>query len=175
MAVGITVAKENLDTFRGELNLNCGIGDDALTPRERIDVCLEPDDVTMALINDIALLEPFGRSNEKPVFALKGMAVEYASLIGAKRNVIKLKLRQAAPRAENRGQYGRQAIDAVFFGDTGLFLDKLNLTGDGGGSLVVRGSPRRTVDLTFHPEINDYNGVRKLQLIIRSVRNSINC
>jgi len=160
MAVGIMIEKENLEALRNSLNRACDINEESLTPKERIDLCLDPEDISMELIGDIARLEPFGRGNDRPVFALKDMAIEYASIIGSKRNVIKLKLRRNAS----------PPVEAVYFGDVGMFIQKLELTDDGESPLVYRGSPAVVMDLTFYAEINDYNGVRKVQLIIRSVR-----
>ena len=162
MAVGVMLEKDNFELFRCEIIERCGIGDETITPKERIDVCLTPEDVTMDLAKELTRLEPFGRGNEKPVFALKGLLIEYASLIGAKRNVVKMKLRPVTGDA--------QTIDAILFGDSGLFMQKLDIVDDGSGQLICRSSPRVCVDVTFHTEINDYNGFRKVQLIIRSIR-----
>ena len=173
MAVGVTVERENFEPFRRVLNQNCDIDEDMLVPRERIDLCLEPGDITMDLIGDVMSLEPFGRGNDKPVFAIKGLALEYASLIGSRKNVVKMKLRHYTDRCDERSAYGKPLIEAVFFGDVVLFMRKLDLTAGDDGVIVNRGSPAVTIDATFFPEINEYNGVRKIQLIVRSVRKAV--
>ena len=173
MAVGISVVKDNLAPLRDALIQNCDIGEDMLIPQERIDLCLEPKDITMDLVNDVMCLEPFGRGNEKPVFAFKGLTLEYASLIGSRRNVVKMKLRHNSCRDDERSSCAKPFVDAVFFGDAGLFMRKLDLIAGEDGIIVSRGSPRVVIDATFFPEINEYNGVRKVQLIIRSVRKAV--
>jgi hypothetical protein len=130
---------------------------------------------------------------------MKNVVLGHASLIGAKRNVVKLKLNKrncgtgssagaartgvaaGAPgtgaRVDRRlTQYNTQyntSLDAVFFGDVNTFIAKLGLTAGADGSLVCRGTPAVAVDITFFPEINEYNGMRKVQLIIRSVRKAV--
>ena len=160
MAVGVMIDKHDLEALRDALNFSCDIDGEALTPKERIDLCLDPEDLSMDLIGDVARLEPFGRGNDRPVFALKDMALEYASIIGSRRNVVKMKLRRNTS----------PPVDAVFFGDIGMFLHKLDLADNGDAPLVYRGSPAVILDVTFYAEINDYNGIRKIQLIVRSVR-----
>jgi single-stranded-DNA-specific exonuclease len=173
MAVGIMIESGKLPLLRAELNDKCDIDDDQLVPKERVDICVEPCDIAMELVGDISRLEPFGRGNEKPVLALKGLQIESASLIGSRRNVVKMRLRDGAPRGPERPVAYRQPIEAVFFGDVGLFAEKLGLEAGPDGVLIYMGSPAVTADVTFFVEINDYNGVRKVQLIIRSIRKSM--
>ena len=174
MAVGVSIKSENLAQFREILNQKCDIDSEMLTPKERIDLCLEPEDITIELGEELERLEPFGRGNEKPVFAMRGVALEYASLIGIKRNVIKMKLRKSTPRANERiSSYAMPLIDAVFFGDVNIFLKKLELTAGADDVLVCRGAPAIDLDITFYLEINEYNGTRKVQLIVRSVRKAV--
>ena len=193
MAVGVSVEPEMLRAFRGELNKTGGLPADALTPKEMIDLCLSPTDITNDLIYEASRLAPFGRGNEKPVFALKNAEIEQISLIGSRRNAVKMRVRLENSRADGRkaeiGTARRRRpplIDAVYFGDVGLLLDKLELKDGGGGALTPGGgraaryalrddpasdnAPLMKVDMTFYPEFNDYNGVRRIQLVIRSVR-----
>ena len=173
MAVGITIEADKLEAFREQINARCGIDPEILVPKEKVDLCLTPEEITPALINEISLLEPFGRGNEKPVIAIKGLAIEYASLIGSKRNVVRLKLRPNKQRTNERYPYDKNYIDAVFFHDAEMLLNKLGLSAGDDGAIVSRGEPRTLVDVTFYPEINDYNGIRKVQLIIRSIRKAV--
>ena len=170
MAVGIMIEKENLALFREELNAKCGIGDDLLTPKERVDLFVAPEEIAIELVGEISRLEPFGRGNEKPVLALKSMAIESAALIGSKRNVIKIKFRSGPGRFADRYGVGKPLIEAVYFGDVDLFAEKLGLAVNPDGTLVNWGIPAVSADVTFYLEINDYNGIRKVQLVIRSVR-----
>ena len=152
MAVGISVSEANLALLRDTLNRECDIDFDMLVPKERIDMCLDADDITMELIGDVSRLEPFGRGNEKPVFALRGMALEYAALIGSRRNVVKIKMRQgAAHQGDRPAPHAKPLIEAVFFGDVGLFMQKLGLAAGGDGSLICRGAPAVDADVTFFP------------------------
>ena len=193
MAVGVSIERVNLPELRGRLSERCALCEDEFVPKEMIDICLGTEDVTMDLVNEISRLEPFGRGNEKPVFAIKRILLEYASLIGSRRHVVKMRMRpdvgppDSSRNDSSRQESGRQdtnragvrqwnsttSIDAVFFGDAGVFMQKLDLSDSGDGALIGWGGRPLPVDVTFSPEINDYNGVRKVQMIVRSIRKAV--
>ena len=224
MAVGITMDKRNLAAFREIMNSGCDDMAEMFVPIERIDLCIEPSGINAALLIDIDRLKPFGRGNEKPVFAVKDLALEFASVVGSKKNVIKMKLRSGRANGARGGYNGcgggggsggngggsgggsggngggggsggngggsgggsggngccaggyngyggsGAVFDAVFFGDICNFFYALDLAPDKDGLLVNKNMPPVRVDLTFLPEINEYNGVRRMQLIVRSIR-----
>ena len=161
MAIGLTVEPCQLGLFRDELIRTCELEQEDLVPRELIDVCVEADEISADLVRDIKRLEPFGRGNMRPLLAVRGLGLDYAALIGAKRNVVKIKL---ASRD--------RLHDAVYFGDPDVFVRVLGLEPDDMGMLVGGAMPRLRVDVIFYPEINEYNGCRRMQLVVRSIRPS---
>ncbi len=62
------------------------------------------DDITDRLVEELALLEPYGLGNPTPVFATRGLAVASHRYVGAESNHLKLKL-------ESEGRI----IDAIGF------------------------------------------------------------
>ena len=99
--------------------------------------------MTGKLVEELSLLEPFGKGNTRPVFAGRSIAFTDVRVIGKDRNVIK------ARAADAQGS----CLPAVYFGDVDDFRQKLR---DGGGKLTV----------TYYPEINEYRGERSLQVVI---------
>lgn len=89
MAAGISLDKENIDEFRWQLNHNQKLTKEQLTPVTWIDVPMPLGYAGFPLIEQLKLLEPFGKGNEKPVFADKNLRVRQASIIGKNRNVLK--------------------------------------------------------------------------------------
>ena len=75
-ACGFTISENNvpllregiLDLMRNELSKNS----DLLTRKWNWDLELAPEDVTISLAQDLLMLEPSGKCNEKPVFAVDG-------------------------------------------------------------------------------------------------------
>ena len=95
MAAGISLDKENIDEFRWQLNHNQKLTKEQLTPVTWIDVPMPLGYAGFPLIEQLKLLEPFGKGNEKPVFADKNLRVRQASIIGKNRNVLKMVLEDA--------------------------------------------------------------------------------
>jgi single-stranded-DNA-specific exonuclease len=125
----------------------------------RVDLCLAPEEIGFGLIRDIRLLEPFGRGNERPLFALRGVTLAGASLMGARRSVARLRLQ---PRR-------RASLEGVFFGGPGPLADALGIRFDAAGNLAPGGAGL-LVDVVFCPEVNDYGGARRIQLVVRGIR-----
>ena len=53
------------------------------------------DYITMDLIHQLSVLEPFGKENKKPLFAHRKLKVERVNVFGKNRNVIKLALKSS--------------------------------------------------------------------------------
>jgi single-stranded-DNA-specific exonuclease len=164
MAVGITLEKSMIPEFRNRLSKDSGLSPDLLTPKERIDLCVNASEVSFDLINDIARLEPFGRSNPKPTLAMKNLLIEQGALLGTRRNIVRFRLRTPGG--------GKRLWDAVYFGDSKTIMKKLDLRADDDGNLLgsQRAPGQLYVDIIFHPEINEYNGTVRIQLFLKSVR-----
>ena len=92
MAAGLSIEEKNIEEFRRRLNVNCTLTDEELRPKIVIDVPMPVSYITKELVEQISLLEPFGKGNTKPVFAQKNLRVLDHSIIGKNKNVVKLKL-----------------------------------------------------------------------------------
>ncbi len=79
MAAGFSMRKKKLCELREILNKNCTLDEKALTPKLRIDVPMPLDYLSIPLTEQLTCLEPFGKGNEKPVFAQSGVSVKKKS------------------------------------------------------------------------------------------------
>ena len=70
------------------INKNTGLSEEDLIPKIWIDTILPPEYLNMEFINELKRLEPFGKGNEKPVFAAKDVTILSARIVGAKENVL---------------------------------------------------------------------------------------
>ena len=100
--------------------------------------------ISTKLVEQLSLLEPFGKGNTKPLFAQKNVKAINSRVIGKNHNVTKLQL------MDEQGY----VIEAVYFGNIPEFMDFL--------------SARDKISVTYYPEINRYQGRETLQVIIQN-------
>ena len=160
MAAGLTMEKKNLEILRDGLNARCTLTQTQLMPLVMIDAAMPLGYISEEIIADLEKLEPFGRANEKPLFAQQHLSVLRLSRIGKNRNVIKMSV------------MGPEGIimDALYFGDTDVFFDFLEEEyGRDNVAAALRGM-RNTIDIgvTYYPQINEFQGKRSLQIVIQN-------
>ena len=144
MAAGLSIREENVEEFRKRLNENCTLTEKDLMPKILIDVPMPVSYINKELVNEISLLEPFGKGNAKPLFAQKGLHVLSSRVLGKNRNVAKLQL------SDHTGC----VVEAVYFGEADEFVN------------AVKESS--SISVTYYPEINRYQGRENLQVVIRN-------
>lgn len=162
MAAGLTLKDENLEQLRISLNRNTQLTDENLIPLVHIDIAMPIGYITEEFINELQLLEPFGKGNPKPIFAEKNFDIMKARILGKNKNVLKLAVR-------NKENY---TMEALYFGDIEAFNHYLcREFGKEQMELMYRGE-KNNIDLTFtyYPDINDYMGHKTLQIIIQGYR-----
>lgn len=148
MAAGLSLAPENVEALRRRLNERAR---ETLTEKDFIekiwiDVAMPLEYISEPFIRELSLLEPFGQGNERPQFAQRRLKIRSARVAGKNRNVVMLSL------AEESGY----VMEARWFGDGDAFMEEMG--------------NQRVMDVIYYPEINEYNGRRSLQIIIRQYR-----
>lgn len=146
MAAGLSLKKENVDEFRRRLNENAKLGEEDFIKKIWIDVPMPLEYINEPLIEELDLLEPFGQGNEKPLFAQKGLAIRSVRVMGKNRNVVKFSL------ASEKGM----PMDGLLFADGDSFLHEL--------------SSCRKIDVIYYPAVNEYNGNKSLQIVIKNYK-----
>ena len=144
MAAGLSIKEENVEEFRRRLNENCTLTEKDLAPKILIDVPMPVSYINKELVEEISLLEPFGKGNTKPIFAQKGLRVLSSRILGKNRNVAKLQLSASTGCV----------VEAVYFGEADEFVDRIKNCG--------------SIAVTYYPEINRYQGRETLQIVIRN-------
>lgn len=148
MAAGFTVREENIPALERRLRqlvLEERAGEELPSLLE-IDAAVLPQELTVEAVEALDALEPCGAGNPRPVLVLTGAHVISAAQVGRGRH---LKL-----RLEGRGV----PLDAIFFSVDG---SELGLT------------PGCRVDVAFYPQINDFRGVRSVQLQVVDLRHAM--
>lgn len=158
MAAGLSLEKKNLEALRRTLNETCRLTEEDLMEKVVIDMELPFSYVTEELVEELSLLEPFGKGNTKPVFVGRNIELLNGKILGKNKNVLKLRVRDEQ----------EAVIDAVYFGNLETFSETLCrkygayamdalLSGDGKGMKL---------SLTYYPDINEYRGKKSPQIVI---------
>ena len=146
MAAGLSLEEKNIEPFRKKLNELSGLKPEDFVEKVTIDVPMPVNYIRKDLIQEMKLLEPFGKGNEKPLFAQKGLRIMDVRVFGKNRNVVKIKL------ADEMGY----PMDGIYFGDGDLFLEEIR--------------DKKTIAIVYYPEVNVYQGRENLQVVIRYYR-----
>jgi single-stranded-DNA-specific exonuclease len=145
MAAGLTIREENIAHFREHINRfakeTFQVKD--LLPSLRIDQQINLNDLSMELIKQIDLLDPYGEGNPQPVFCTRGLSLRGTPQILG-RETLKFWVTD-----------GRLSISAVGFGMS-QYLD-----------IVKSGYP---IDLAYELSIDDWNKAPTLQLKIKDIK-----
>lgn len=160
MAAGFSLPEKNLDEFRRLLNENTVLTREDIVKKVVIDVPMPIDYVSEELIRQLDLLEPFGKANQKPLFAEKNLKFLSARVLGRDRKILKYIV-------EN--ERGCQ-MEALFFGDIEeirkVMIDKF---GAKQVEYLYQGRQNNIeMSLTYYPSVNEFRGVRTLQIMIQN-------
>ena len=160
MAAGLTLPKENLNLFRARLNDLTTLKESDLVAKISIDVPMPISYITESLVEQLKILEPFGTANPKPLFAQKNFSILSARNLGARRNVLKLRV------ADEQGY----EMDAVYFGNIEDFHQYLSSHfPENEVEYMYQGRKNSvTLSFTYYPDVNEFRGTKTLQLIIQN-------
>ncbi len=147
MAAGLSLDKENVEKFKRRLNDQCTLSEEELTEKVVIDMELPFAAITEHFIEELEYMEPFGKGNTKPVFAARGVVMQYVKIIGKNKNVAKA---TAIDAAGNR-------MEAICFHDAQEFAERCERNNG-------------KMSITFYPGINEFRGERQIQIVITHYR-----
>ena len=160
MAAGLSLPEANVEIFREKINACCGLTEEDFIPKIKIDIPMPVDYPDIPLVNELLLLEPFGKANVKPQFADKNLGIDRAVVVGKNQNVLKLTLKT------ERGK----SISAVDFGDVEEFREYYGRKY--GENEVQQAFLGRTngirMSVVYYPEINRYQGNESIQIVIKN-------
>lgn len=159
MAAGLTMREEHIAELSRRLNADCALVEDDFAKKLHVDAWLKPAELTMPLAAELARLEPFGSDNPEPLFAVADIRCENLQRIGANKKTLRFTF-----------EHKLQGIAFGKFDDfcqiltTSLGQDTVNAW------LSGQPLPRITMDIAFHLNINEYNGLTSVQLNVADFR-----
>lgn len=160
MAAGFSLEKERISEMRKRLNDNCTLTKEEQMEKVSIDVPMPIHYISEKLIEELSLLEPFGKGNEKPLFAEKGLKLLSAKILGKNANVMKLRIMNKSGCV----------MDAMYFGEVQemqQYLTEKYGTQKLQELFWGRASDME-LDMTYYPAVNEYMGRKSLQIVIKN-------
>ena len=146
MAVGLSLEENQFSKFKEEFEkLSDKAGIDNLVSVIKVDKQITNKDVNFELINSLKLLEPFGESNEMPIFIYKNLKIDSIRSFSEGKH-LRLTLKD-----------GNKLINAIGFNKGNLSVDYT--IGD-------------KIDILGILEINSYNGNEIIQINMKDIRKS---
>lgn len=162
MAAGLSLAKgRDAESFRRMINQNCTLSQEDFEQVVHIDVPMPLSYADKTFIKELALLEPYGVGNPKPLFAQKNVSLIQGRIIGKNKNVGKYRI------ADEEGN----TYEMIYFGD----LEQWN-------SFLTQRFGRKVTDELYHsglrqkeaavaiayyPDINSYAGRESVQIVMQ--------
>ncbi len=145
LAAGLTVRRGDIPAFRARVNAYAAarLTEEMTAVRYEADCEAETEELTMEVAEEIERLEPFGVGNQSPLLLLRDAVVQRIIPMGAGKHTKLMVYKDG------------RILQAIWFGMASSRLPVV--TGD-------------TVDILFQLNINDYQGVRSLQLILQDLR-----
>jgi len=147
MAAGLRLDRDKVDAFREQMieYVNARLSPEDLSPLLPIDAACDLKDVTIELVQQLDRLAPFGRNNPSPVLCVRHVHVaQPPRRVGVNGDHLKFTVTQE-----------KQSTDAIAFG-----------MGHMAGDL----SAGTTIDVAFEPKMNEWQGRRTAQLVVKDLK-----
>ncbi len=147
MAAGLSLPRDGVDAFREQFveYVNAQIGPDDLTPVLHIDAACDLGDLTIDLVHQLDRMAPFGRANDAPVLCVRDVQVAQPPR----------RVGQNGAHLKFTVSHANRYTGAIAFG-----------MGDLAGDL----SAGAAIDVAFEPKINEWQGRRTAEMVVKDVR-----
>lgn len=160
MAAGFSIKKENLDTLRNELNKNSELVLENFIEKVKIDCSLDFKLLNYNIVDELKLLEPYGKANPEPLFGTKNVEIKSISIIGKNKNVIKLVLSQDSIE-----------FSGIIFTNFDKYIAYLNEKFKTNDIISEQNNIKdKFIDILYTPVINEYMNTKSIQLLIKDIR-----
>ena len=144
LAAGLSLNTKDFEKFKNMINeyAEKNIKDEDLIPTINIDLKLEDSQLNIEEVEELKLLEPFGQSNEEPIFMITNLKVVSIKTLSDGKH-LKLYLKN------------QNYLDAIGF-NLGERANELKI-GD-------------TIDIVGNLNINEFNNTKKVQMLLKDFK-----
>lgn len=159
LAAGLSLPEENVEKLRCALNENCTLTEEDFEEKVLIDVPMPMEYVSLAFIEELDKLEPFGNGNAKPLFAQKQVRFVKGKILGQNRNVAKYTV------ADENGK----VYEMIYFGDIEALNNYMRQEfGEASVDSLYYGTCRDIqMSVAYYPDVNEFRGNVSIQMVMR--------
>ncbi|BBI32568.1 single-stranded-DNA-specific exonuclease RecJ [Cohnella abietis] len=145
-AAGLTISREKVDVLADRLHILAEqwLSPEDWKPKRRIDLSIPLSEASLKAVEQLERLEPFGNANPRPRIVIQDVFVRESRTMGKDGSHLRLTIEQA-----------NQSMEVVAFG-MGEQRDRL--------------APGTMIDLLGELSINEWNGNRKVQVMLHDYR-----
>ncbi len=147
-AAGIGINTDSIDAFTAAINKYADkvLSEEDMIAKIAIDCRVKPETVNLGFAKALKLLEPFGQDNERPVLSLLGAKILFIDTVGQDKKHLRMKL----------------LADGVGLSAIGFSMAEY-------AAFFKQGD---SVDVAFSPDINLYQGIENVQLLLKDIKKS---
>lgn len=159
MAAGLSLCVQNIDELRRRLNENCRLTEEDFVETRHLDMILPLSYLSIPLIREFDILEPFGNANEKPSFAARDIHIINGRIMGKNRNCGKYKIKDS-----DGNDY-----EMVYFGNMEKWHDFLiERYGNDIIDALYNNSVKEDIvlNIAYYPDINTWQNRESLQIVM---------
>ena len=149
MAAGFTMMTKDLEKFRNEFDsyVKQNLKEEDFIPIQKVDTLIHPAELDIKLAQEMEKIEPFGVDNPQPVFAYKNVKGIYPKKMGQEQNHLSFFIKSDNANSDVR---------AVAWNKSS-FIPLIE---------------NEMTDITFEPEINEFNDKVSVQCMIKTIEPS---
>jgi single-stranded-DNA-specific exonuclease len=146
-AAGLSIDPAEIPAFAEKMNRLAAtrLSEEDFIPVLEADAEVEPDMVTPTLLRELSQFEPWGRTNEEPLFISRSVRIGEVLRMGKDKQHLKIRIR----------------TDVVSQTDAILW---------GAGDLADHLHPGDSLDICYRPQINHFNGRSSVQFMLEDLR-----
>jgi len=161
MAAGLSIKYDDLEEFRNRINSENILSEEDLIETIYIDCKMPLDYISYKLIDDLSVLEPFGKDNNKPIFGLSNIKVKKIQIFGANNNVLRFDL------ITDSGKIVSAVMFTDAFAKVALLEEKY---GKNEVNKALAGKDNNVrINILYYPMINEFRDVKSIQVNITNL------
>lgn len=164
MAAGLSLKEENIDVFRKRINENCNLKNDDMVEIITIDKALRFSEIKFDLIEELNVMKPIGKENKQAIFATKNLSVKNIKIVGKEKNILQFTFLD---------EFGDK-LNAISFNGYERFMSILenNLSNEIIAKILngIKKDIDLKLDVVYSIVVNEFNGFKNIQLIIKDFR-----